>query len=243
MIPILIVGGTPEERGAKAEEITRNSQLAVNNFNTFTLESSASIGIDQIRTLQHRLSLKPLAGKGQKIALIQEAQNLTPEAQNALLKTLEEPPKQTQIILTVPNSESLLPTVVSRCQFARLKSKPQVSLSGEEFSQYFNTLISFLSSSFGERLQKLDELDLTRDRQKAIDWINSQIVIARQLLLNLLPQQSDNRNNVAMKQCSNLTIQQSLSLLKSLLITRTYLDTNVNIRLALDNLLIDLPKI
>ena len=55
--------------------------------------------------------------------IITEAQNLTLPAQNALLKTLEEPPAHSLIILTTPNPALLLPTVVSRCQVIHLAPK------------------------------------------------------------------------------------------------------------------------
>ena len=74
-----------------------------------------TIGIDQVRSLQGALTLSALRGRP-KIAIVDEAQALTPEAQNAFLKTLEEPPGNTIVILVARNAGALLPTVRSRCQ-------------------------------------------------------------------------------------------------------------------------------
>lgn len=79
-------------------------------------EEKASIGIEQIRRLQTDLSLKTYSASGQRVILVDEAEKLTVEAQNALLKVIEEPPEATVIILTATDPQRLLPTVRSRSQ-------------------------------------------------------------------------------------------------------------------------------
>jgi DNA polymerase-3 subunit delta' len=73
------------------------------------------IGIDRIRDLKRFMSLQPAAG-GAKVAIIDDAHLLTVAAQNALLKTLEEPPHGALLVLVASAPDSLLPTVRSRCQ-------------------------------------------------------------------------------------------------------------------------------
>ena len=86
------------------------------DLNFFAPErGSLTIGIDQIRALKTAVSLKPSWG-GYKVAVISEADRMTQEAVNALLKTLEEPPHKTVILLTASNREALPDTIVSRCQ-------------------------------------------------------------------------------------------------------------------------------
>ncbi|MFH1561291.1 MAG: hypothetical protein ABID04_01785, partial [Patescibacteria group bacterium] len=74
-----------------------------------------TIGIRQARSLIRWASLKPFQGQN-KLALILQADKLTIEAQNCLLKIFEEPPKNTDLFLITQNKELLLPTVLSRCQ-------------------------------------------------------------------------------------------------------------------------------
>jgi len=73
------------------------------------------IKIEAIRDLQHKLSLTATGGK-YKVVIIDEAQRLNKSAQNALLKTLEEPNEQVVLILNCQNADKLLPTIASRCQ-------------------------------------------------------------------------------------------------------------------------------
>ncbi len=78
---------------------------------------SRQIGIDSIRQLCHNISLKPM-GRG-KVYIISEADRMTVEASNALLKVLEEPPENSTLILIASSSERLFSTVISRCQMMR----------------------------------------------------------------------------------------------------------------------------
>jgi DNA polymerase III subunit delta' len=78
----------------------------------------AFIRIDQIRALCDTLALKPYEA-GVRLAILQDAQALNPEAGNALLKVLEEPPDGTVLILTATQTSDLLSTIVSRCRRIR----------------------------------------------------------------------------------------------------------------------------
>ena len=77
-------------------------------------ESRKSIRIDTIRELQHSASLRPYEGR-KRVYIIQEAERMSQEAANALLKTLEEPPPDVLLIALTADIDSLLPTVISRC--------------------------------------------------------------------------------------------------------------------------------
>lgn len=79
--------------------------------------------IEDIRTLIGRLSFKSYEG-GRKIAIIDNADQMTVQAANAFLKTLEEPPPDTIIILVASNRRKLLPTIISRCQEFRFNRLP-----------------------------------------------------------------------------------------------------------------------
>lgn len=79
--------------------------------------AGGSIGIDAVRELQKFVSLKTTGtGAIRRVALIEDAQAMTTEAQNALLKLLEEPPADTAILMTADHQQHLLPTVNSRLQ-------------------------------------------------------------------------------------------------------------------------------
>jgi len=85
--------------------------------------------IDLVRELQHSLALAPYEAR-YRVALLLRFEEAHASAANAMLKTLEEPPPQVIILLTANNQESLLPTIVSRCEVIRLRP-----LSMDETSQ------------------------------------------------------------------------------------------------------------
>lgn len=97
--------------------------LEINDFTSYAYgrvigsQNGKSVGIETVRELESFLSLKvPGKSRYNRVVIIKDAQNLSLEAQNALLKTLEEPPKGTVIMLTVHHVHALLPTIVSRSQ-------------------------------------------------------------------------------------------------------------------------------
>ena len=83
-----------------------------------TEPDSQFIKIDQIRDLQEALTLTAWSGR-RKVAIIDRAERLNAEAANCLLKTLEEPPPATLLILISAAPDDLLPTLRSRCQLVR----------------------------------------------------------------------------------------------------------------------------
>ncbi|MHC4777939.1 MAG: DNA polymerase III subunit delta' [Planctomycetota bacterium] len=84
-------------------------------------EKGRAIPIESIRELCRRASLKPSIGT-RRVFLVDEAQDLTEEAANSLLKTLEEPPAGTVIILVTHKPDGLLPTILSRTQHVAFQS-------------------------------------------------------------------------------------------------------------------------
>ncbi|MFP4347474.1 MAG: DNA polymerase III subunit delta' [Thermodesulfobacteriota bacterium] len=86
--------------------------------------SGAYIKIDQIRRMCRSLALKPYEARI-RVAILAGAQHMNPEAANALLKMLEEPPDRTVLILTAVQAADLLPTIVSRCRTVRFSPLPK----------------------------------------------------------------------------------------------------------------------
>ena len=84
-------------------------------------EKPNSIGVDDIRKLNNDITIKPYSSR-YKIYIIKEAEKMTVQAQNALLKTMEEPPEYAVIIMLTNNYESFLPTILSRS--IRIKLNP-----------------------------------------------------------------------------------------------------------------------
>ncbi|MCI5868055.1 MAG: DNA polymerase III subunit delta' [Dorea sp.] len=87
-----------------------------------THEKPNSISVDDIRTqVNHTVDIKPYQGP-YKVYIIPQADLMTVQAQNALLKTIEEPPEYAVFLLLTENAEMLLPTINSRCVMLKLRN-------------------------------------------------------------------------------------------------------------------------
>lgn len=103
-----------------------------NHPDLFTVEPDGfSIKIEAIRQGKRFFSLKSFRLKN-KVMVIKEAQNLTPVTANAFLKTLEEPPEHSLMLIAVSKLEGLLPTIISRCRKIFLPSASKESDSSAE---------------------------------------------------------------------------------------------------------------
>ena len=142
-----------------------------------------SIKIAQIRKLQSDILVKPY--KSYKIYVIDEAQKMTVEAQNALLKTLEEPPKYAIIILITDNKESLLDTIKSRCEIIKFTPIPMqevasyLTMNGID-SKRASLLANFSRGSMKKaiELSESEEFNLMREEvQKYVEiFLNGNLI-------------------------------------------------------------------
>lgn len=217
------------------QRVDSRSYLVVDRNNTLVLSpstdhsiiepenTSASIGIKKIRDLKSWAKMKPFQTT-LKVVLIKQAQNLTVEAQNAMLKILEEPPRATVIVLTVNDTKNLLPTIISRCtqmtneQMTNDKWKKVFSISSSIPS--FPSTPSFPKEitecfAFAENLASQGREIITKTLS---DWIKS---------LHKKLHQEENFGSIP---------QQIREIEK----TRRAILKNVNARLALENLMLKL---
>ncbi len=95
---------------SSCEEIARSSSLDV-----VEIDGASNRGIDEIRSLRENIKFAPSRDRF-KIYIVDEVHMLTPEAFNALLKTLEEPPEHVKFIFATTAPHRVLPTILSRCQ-------------------------------------------------------------------------------------------------------------------------------
>ena len=113
------------------EEMERfKMEKTENPYTIVKFSRVASIPVDHIREMQKTLNLKPFEGK-RRVVIISDIEKLSYSAANSLLKTLEEPPPNSLLILTTSNLNTLLPTVISRCQLLRFNRIPDQEIEGE----------------------------------------------------------------------------------------------------------------
>ena len=85
-------------------------------------KGARAIRLDAIRALEREAALRPVMAR-RKLFVLDEAERMTGEAPEAFLKTLEEPPAGTVIILVLPRARALPATVISRCQVVRFEAR------------------------------------------------------------------------------------------------------------------------
>lgn len=112
-----------KQEGEPCEECRSCKQAASGNqpdIIKVTHEKPNTIGVEDIRKVTGDIAIKPYSSS-RKIYIINEAEKMTVQAQNALLKTLEEPPAYAVILLLTTNVDTLLPTIQSRCVLLTMK--------------------------------------------------------------------------------------------------------------------------
>jgi DNA polymerase-3 subunit delta' len=105
-------------------------------FKHIQKDKERSISIEQVRDLEQFLSRK-VPGGGRRVIVVEDAHLLGVPAQNALLKTLEEPPVNTMLILTAAHERALLPTIRSRAQAITIRRPAQANVTEHFATQGF----------------------------------------------------------------------------------------------------------
>jgi len=217
--------------------VSKNKDVAVNyvkvecrknqidKFDILLFTFQKAIGIEDVRNCQKKIFLKPIKSKTKAI-ILDSYTGITISAQNALLKLLEEPPANTIIYIISASKELFLPTILSRCKVIELKNASS-KLPNEDRTQYFDLLISLSEKPIGGKL-KLAQ-DVAKNKDDVILTLEKMIIAARQKLI----EQICHDDNTAISQYLNILI----SLNKTYTILKT---TNVNQRLALENLFLNL---
>jgi len=158
------------DKCATCLKIERDSHPDVYCINT---DDSDSIKIERIRQMQKALNLKSYEGK-KKIFIINNAQDLTPDAENALLKILEEPPPESLIILVSAKPALLFKTIISRCKVIKFYPLKKIQLDEILKKDYFldhslaHFLAYFCEGSLGRALRLIDK-DILREKNRIID--------------------------------------------------------------------------
>jgi DNA polymerase III subunit delta' len=197
------------------------------------------IRLEQIRGIARFLARSPLEAE-RSIVVIEQAETMSEAPANALLKTLEEPGQAT-LILIAPGTESLLPTLISRCQkipFFRLASDDMLQVLQQ------SEILQLAQGSPGAAIahwQKLQELpaDLLNALHQPIQSHREALSLARQIAQILEPEAQlwliDYLQQLWWQQITNgmqMTTQSALSSLHHLEQARTYLRRNVQPRLV-----------
>jgi DNA polymerase-3 subunit delta' len=135
-----------------------------------------TIKVDQVRQMQRDLAYKPYEGL-RRVCILAGADRMAPNMSNILLKTLEEPPLHTVLVLLASNSRVMLPTIVSRCQLIRFNALPisvvaQWLVEQKGLPEWEARLLASLSEgSPGKALELQGEIGQIPRKELLMEWV------------------------------------------------------------------------
>jgi DNA polymerase-3 subunit delta' len=143
-----------------------------------------TLRIEQVRTLQKELALAPYEGR-YRVAILTRFEKASSGAANALLKTLEEPPDRVVLILTADSADTLLPTIVSRCQPLALRPLTVEKVEAALLFQWNATekqaheLACLTNGRLGLAVKLLSEPEHFKWRQQKLDLLEELLQLDR----------------------------------------------------------------
>ena len=214
MIARLLISHSKENLKKEVNELLKEAVLKNPHPDLLLFPADSKLGIAEARKIKEFFSLKPYSGKG-RVVVLEDASNLTDEAQNALLKTLEELPKEALFILCANSDAYLLPTVISRCQIIRVANNELRIM-----NNYKEDIEKLLKSPVEQRFEYIEKL---KDREEFLKFM---VQFFRQKLIT-----HERPGLIRLNQ-----------FLKELLTAEEWANQNVNIRAILEYLMLEMPN-
>ncbi len=214
------------------KRIDSNSHTDVSLIDIFSEKNSATSGIDELReAFIAKTNRKPFEGSC-RVFILQSIDNMRVEQSNILLKTLEEPPEDTIVILLAENINSVLETIRSRCQLIFLDP-----LQESEVLEYLNTQFSIDDQVMLKNITKLSQGRLGRaikmiNDPREVDYLNEIMVGFLEIFHFSLIEKFDFSQSVALKLQKNRTktineINLWLSCLRDLLLIKSGFENDI----------------
>lgn len=184
-----------------------------------------TLKVDQVREMQKDLAYRPYEGR-YRVIILSAADRMAPQMSNTLLKTLEEPPLHTILILIANHPQGMLPTILSRCQSLPFSPLPPSLVSRwlvEEkgINEKEASLLALLSGgSLGKALEIRDEIEQIGREDLLRQWVGVKTFSLEEIekLIDSLPSQ---RPNLI------LILEISKSILRDLIMTKISPDSSV----------------
>lgn len=223
MLTQLIIHPDLETRRPYILELLRALQLSFPHPNLLWLEEE-KLGIEEARKALAHLGLKPYQAGPQALVILQ-AEKLTDEAQNALLKLLEEPPGDCLIILGVSDEQLLLPTILSRCQIVGINTATGLTSNQNipRQDKFLLDLPKLFSASWADRFIYIEKLAEREGFLIYLTYYFNKLLISQDF--------------------STYTQDEIVQFLKELIRSEKWAKQNVNIRGILEHLMLKLPII
>lgn len=216
------------------------------DFYYIGLGEESSIKIETIRQMQKRIQELPIVSN-RKVYIIDDSDYMTKEAQNSLLKTIEEPPEFVTVILITSNENKILNTIQSRCLKVNFKA-----IKDEELQTYLketykienlsNNMLKACGGSIGKALQLYEKQDAYTIIEKVFSNIHNYHIVSAIKELEIL--YKDKENIFEMLDYINVIFLNKakedityIGYIEQIEITKKKLNSNCNYDMAIDSLL------
>ncbi len=221
----LLIGTNREERDKQIADILK--KYSISHFDQTIISQEQSIGIEKIRQIQKTLSVSTAASQNRAI-IIYNFETATLDAQNALLKTLEEPPRNTFLILSGTSEEKIIPTILSRAFIIRsAKTSDAVNTSPE--NQTLEILRVLKEDSASARI--IHAQIIGKDKESIKTFLKDSIFGLRHMMLD-----SYKASSVP------FTPLYLATLLRKFDQAHDFVKRNINAKLTLEVLFLSLPR-
>ena len=221
-----------------------------NNPDFFVLEpDGGKIKIEQVREMQRKIAERPIISS-KKVYIINDADTMTTEAQNCLLKTLEEPPEYITIILICSNENKLLGTIKSRC--TRLYFE---RLTNTDVEKYINTnypddklneeILVMYQGSIGKAIKLREKKEIYEQIEKIIRQLKEKNLIEIIKMAEEIYQSKEDIDNI-LEYINVLLLKMSkkniryIQAIKIVENTKKRLKANSNYDMCIDNMLFNI---
>jgi len=240
-----------------------------------------AIVIDQIRLLQGDAARRTLEGR-RNIFLIQDAHEMNVQAANCLLKTLEEPEADVVLLLTVPETGLLLPTILSRVQLITMQLLPIMQIKSALLQRWevepeeADLIAALAAGRMGWAVQAVEDDEMLAERKELLDLLTKTLTASKVQRFEIVQRFGTDTEKVrsllelwllwwrdmvlAANDCLDLTVNvdrrdllkaqaakigssEAQRMVRALLQTQEALDQNVNARLTLEVLMLDMPTL
>src|SRR3989344_3227073 len=221
MIAKILISNSPDQIKEEIEKavLLHLGGTTRNHPDVLYFTADSKLGVGEAKEIREFFSIKPYSAKGRAVVL-EDAGNLTPEAQNALLKTLEEPPEEAILLLGAAATDNFLPTILSRCEIITLDKNGHPELvsgsNGEMLKKFQHDIELLLTQEIGERFEYIEKL---KDQKKKEEFLQALTAYFHQAL-------------------PSHTLSGNVDFLKELLQAEEWAKSNVNLRGILEYLML-----
>ncbi len=202
----------------------------------------ASVGIDVIRGLQEDIHVKPYEGI-RKVYIIAEGEKMTVQAQNCLLKVLEDPPGAGTIIIISSNHHNLLPTIISRCQVIKLSARNR-NMNPDLYEDFMGCL---MEGDFVKTSSKIEQLS-KETNQWAAEFLDLLLTELRDILVLKATGRNDllclrEYDHITMRAASDISYDRLDKLINAVSGASEALRGNANVQLTMEVLSLEMQEV